>query len=396
MAIENLIPTRFMNTSRGQEADIEQTLSAANLNNAQATRIMSLLSGEMQGQAYENEGLRLDNIRKDYEIEGQRIANKLNNLEGVKRQLDIRGLEVEAENAELNMQLKQEQQRMEIAATKAKIAESASATKYNLGRLSLEQQKAYQEFIYPQVAAKFETIGKLAKSGDMNAANSLYQGLLKTLPKDFLQFEGKNGMDLLGPEIDPKDLEPLPGTGGMSLIDIFTQHAKMLVPTDSLQGRMQIQDMQDKAAMARTKVTAEATSSSAGLRNENTAADVERKQFERIAPAIVQNITQGTVNKRQIFDKNNKILEPTVSYAVDRIVKIAAAAENEGKDVTASVSKMFELDDEYVVPRAKKEQKDFYQRMKEYEDVGYEEQEAYQRTFDDYLTLPSVIKSIFD
>jgi hypothetical protein len=397
MPIKDFLIPNYLNDLEEQDANIEQMRSGANLNNAQSSRIMSLLPGELAKQGVDVQGGQLDNSRKGLEIEGQSILNNLNTLKLKAGQFENRKLEVEALAAQNNMDIAQEQERAKTLQIKAQTQEAAAQTRNILSGMNIDQRKAYTEEYYPKAAAAMDLVSRLASAGDIPGANKVYQQLLKTFPPEFLQFEGKNGVDLIGPEIDQKDLE---------ILQHFTGYLKEMSPSNSQIGMLQRQRESDDAAMSRAEVSA------TGKYEDPNKADkleleVDKARKEKISTPLAQGISGGSSNKGGIFNEDGVIDSPTVSYAYNKLLKMAVKADKDGKDVVGGMSKVFEVAEmdtnmfgmggtKIIVPRNENHLKLFLKAIDKYTSSGMKPEEAYQKTFDYYINTPSIVENIFN
>lgn len=342
MSIKDLLIPNYLNDLEQQDAETDnirantrQQDSATMLNIIQGNRINSLLPGEIEGQALDNVGKGKDNYMKDVQAEGQSIINNINNLKVDAQRHENEKLRVEAEAADTNMKLQQEGKRAETLQIKANTAQMAAATKNTLSTMDINKRKAYMEEYYPKTAGAVDLINRLAQAGDMPGANKIYHQLLKTLPPDFLQFEGKNGVELLGPEIDPQDLKTL---------DIFSSYLKQMVPADSQIGQLEQQKLANQGAIDTANARNAGQTEEDVLINNKRKLDAEKVAGQIVEEPLMSGLLGAGKTKSAIVGKDGKTIKPVIAKPYQKLKQVATQQKLQGNDITQGITRAFKID----------------------------------------------------
>ena len=342
MSIKDLLIPNYLNDLEQQDAETDnirantrQQDSATMLNMIQGNRINALLPGEIEGQALDNTGKRKDNYMKDVQAEGQSIINNINTLKIDAQRHENEKLRVEAEAADTNMKLTQEAKRAEILRIKAETKRATDLTHIALAEMDIKKRKAYIEEYYPRAAGAMDIVNKLAASGDMPAANKVYQQLLKTLPPEFLQFEGKNGVDLLGPEIDSQDLKTL---------DIFSNYLKQMVPADSQIGQLEQQKLANQGALDTAQARNSGQTEEDLLMNTKRRLDAERVAGQIVEEPLMSGLLGAGKTKSAIVGTDGKTIKPIIAKPYQKLKQVATQQKLQGNDITQGITRAFKVD----------------------------------------------------
>lgn len=340
MAIKDLLIPNYLNELDQQKADIRKTdaetgqaRSAERVNNVQADRILQLLPGEVEGQALDNRNKKLDYTSQELLNENQSILNNINKLKIAEQESTNKKAQVEAQYAEQKTLLEIEDTRIATQAKKAQIAQAAAATKASLAQLKREDQEFYLKTIYPKAASTMALVKKRMDAGDLAGANSVYQSALKTFPPEFLQFEGKSGMDLIGPSIEEKDAQ---------IVGDFAEYLTMMSPADSMQGKTTLQSQQNAAALDREKVKNQGDSSDA-LVDQNRRLDAEVKANSLVEEPLLQGLLGGRKSKKALVDEDGKTIKPLIAAPYNSLKQFAAQKKLKGEDFTGTISEAFTI-----------------------------------------------------
>lgn len=409
MSIKDFIISNHLNDQVQQDAETEQTyantqqmMSATRLNDTQSHRIMSLLPGEMQTQMLENVGIEKDNAGKDITNRGNEIINIINQHKITEQRLNNDKLEFQVKNLAADRELEIQKQQAEIALRRAQASQATADTQ----RIMQAKSAAERELLmqqYPKVAASMEFVTEMFEKGDIPGANAIYQSLLKSLPPEFLQFEGRQGMDLLGPTIDEKE--------DIGVMKMFTEYARQLVPKDSQMGAESIQAMANKAAVDAAVARG---GGAGGVRDEKARQDLlnselegKKKAHDLVANEIASMITASN-RKGSILDYRGKIADPVVATSINTLTKHARDAMSTpgGKDITSTLGLHFapeKVDPSgiggdntrftAIFPKAPKNKERFQKEINRLIAAGDKPKDAYQKTFEAYTQ--KLIRDIF-